>query len=203
MRTVALCVLVGVSALSAADRVIQSPTATKIRYRQIRAEYRFEPTRPKNNDVWLGYGLDREVEIEAQIQRREGKASLGTFNASYLFITPVMDAAPGISFGVRDALDRTDARRLWYMAVTFRYGLEGQYNQRTPMEVTAGFGFGKRSGIFTGVTIPFTWQFRLIAEYDLTQPRAGFEYWTHQGFSVRTIFERGTTNLAVRYVAKF
>lgn len=203
MRAPCLLLLLGLSAWSAADRIILAPNALKVWNRNVRVEYMFEPSRSQNWGTYLAVGLTDNIEAEFILNHLEGRPTLGTFNASYQFIVPIVDTAPGLSIGVQDALDRTPERRMAYLAITQRFGLDGQYNSQTPLEITMGFGFGRRAGVFVGAMVPFTWQFRLLAEHNINRVAAGFEYQPFHGSAVRAIFQNGSTQLSLRYTMKF
>jgi len=203
MRVSCLLVLLCLSGAAAADRIILAPNALKVWNRNARIEYMTEPTKSDNWRTFLAVGLTPNLEAELILNRLENRPTLGSFNASYQFIVPIVDTAPGVSVGVQDALDRTPERRMYYLAFTQRFGLDGPYNSQNPLEITAGFGFGRRSGVFVGAMIPFTWQFRLLAEHDLNRVAGGFEYQPFHGSAIRAIFQQGSTQLSFRYTFKF
>lgn len=203
MRILVVATLGFLCAVALADRIMLAPTATKVRYRQARFETAFEATKSRNAWGALTVGVLPEVEAELFLERWEGKPTLGTVSLSYQYLPPLMDTAPGLAIGVQDAADRTALGRMYYVAFTMRKALDGEFVGDTPLELTMGFGFGRRSGVFGGVSLPFTWQFRLLAEHDLRGPRAGLEYRMHSGLAFRTMFEEGRTSLAARYTVKF
>lgn len=198
-----LCLVAGLLAsISSADRLINIPTALKVRYNQARFEYKWEPTKRENDRGYLGVGVTRDLEVEAIFESRSMER-IGSLNLTYQYLVPIVDTAPGLAIGVQDAMDRTPDRRMYYLAFTHRYGLDGQHNSMVPLEFTLGFAFGKRSGVFTGVSLPFTWQFRALAEHDLRRPSLGFEYQTHFGLTGRVIFTEGSTQLGFKYTFKY
>lgn len=195
--------LLGLAAIGSADRIILAPNALKVLNRTARLEYLFEPSRTDNWRTYLGVGVTKDVEVEFLVDHLENRSQLGTINASYQLLIPIVDTAPGIAFGVQDIMDRTPERRMYYLAFTQRFGLDGPYNSTTPLEITTGFGFGRRSGVFVGAMLPMTWQFRILAEHDLNRVAGGFEYRPFQGAAVRAIFQSGSTQLGLRYTVKF
>lgn len=200
------CAWMGIFLLAAAaqaDRIILAPSATKLLNRQVRLEYMWEQSKRDRFDAFLTVGATKDIELEFQLDRFDRDVTLGTLNATYLFVPAIVDTAPGLAFGVQDALDRTRDGRMYFIALTYRVGLDGDFNSRTPLEVTAGGGFGRRSGMFMGAQIPFTWQFRGLAEHDLRRVSAGFEYRAFPGFAARAVWREGQTLLSVRYTAKF
>lgn len=191
------------AAMAQADRIVFAPAATKLLNRQARLEYVWEPSKRDRFDMYLAAGVTKDIEVEFQLDRFDRDVSLGTFSASYLYVPAIVDTAPGLALGVQDAMDRTRDGRMYYVALTYRMGLSGDFNSRTPMELTVGGGFGHRSGVFMGAQIPFTWQFRLLAEHDLRRVNAGFEFRPFHGFAVRTVWREGQSLISLRYTAKF
>ena len=189
--------------MACADRIILAPNALKVLNRSARLEYLFEPSRTGNWRTYLGLGLTKDVEVDLLLSHFENRAQLGTFNASYQFLIPIVDTAPGIAFGIQDVMDRTPERRMYYVAFTQRFGLDGPANSTTPLELTTGFGVGRRSGVFVGFMLPMTWQFRILAEHDLNRVAGGFEYRPFRGGALRAIFQSGSTHLGLRYTYRF
>lgn len=203
MRAYCLLVLLCLTAVATADRIILAPNALKVWNRHARVEYMVEPTKADNWRAFLAVGLTPNLEAELVLNGLENRSQLATFNTSYQFIVPIVDTAPGISIGVQDALDRTPERRMYYLAITQRFGLNGDFNSQNPLEITTGFGFGRRAGVFIGAMLPFTWQFRLLAEHDINRVAGGFEYQPFHGSAIRAIFQQGSTQLSFRYTVKF
>lgn len=194
---------VGLCSLSFADRIILAPNALKVRNQQARLEYDFELTRHRNARAYLGIGVTKEIEAEFILDRMETKPDLASLNLSYQFVPCIADAAPGISFGVQDLMDRTIERRMFYTAFTYRFGMDGQYNSNTPLELSLGFGVGRRNGVFVGAMIPFTWQFRLLADHNIQGVSAGLEYFPLHNASVRWIFRDGQSQLGIRWTTRW
>lgn len=185
-----------------ADRLISIPIGNKIRYRFVRAEFRMLNEHRERYIAALGMGVTRDLEVEVFMDRLGGRAR-GTFDVAFSQLPPIVDTSPGISIGVRDVLNRTADGRYSYLAFTNRIGLDGEFNGGTPMELTLGARFGKTSGAFVGVMLPFTWQFRLLAEHDAKRAAAGLEYLPFHGWSVRLMTDERGPSCAVRYIARF
>ncbi len=203
MRSPAVLLALSLAGVASADRIFIVPTGSKILLNTIRAEYRYEPSRPTNYSAYLGMGLTKEIELELITDRFGPDAALGSFNFSYTFLNPIVDTSPGISFGVQDGLDRTEFGRMYYLALSYRMSQDGRYTEHAPVELTLGGGFGRRSGIFVGLQVPFTWHFRGFVEHDTRRLTTGFEYRVFKGFAVRTMFRYGQTNWAFRYTYRF
>lgn len=194
----------GWATLGAADRIILVPTGSKLLLRQARVEYMTELTRKRSdNRVMLGYGFTKEIEAEFVLDRIAPNPRLGTFNLGYTYLGPIIDTSPGVTIGVQDALNRTREGRMYYVAFTYRMGLDGRYNSGVPLELTVGGGFGERSGVFTGVVMPFTWQFRFMAEHDTVAITSGFEFRPVRGAAVRLLWREGTPIGSLRYTVRF
>jgi hypothetical protein len=191
------------TALAPADRIIFAPNALKVLNRTARLEYLYEPSRPDNSRGYLAVGLSTEIEAELVFERLEGRPLISTFNASFQYLIPIVDTSPGLAFGVQDAMDRSAEGRMYYIAFTQRFGLDGKFNSSAPLEISGGFGFGRRSGVFIGASIPFTYQFRFLAEHDLRKVSAGFELRPFNGAALRVLFHEGQTQLGARYTFKF
>lgn len=202
VRSAALALFaLGLPAAAIADRLIVVPIATKLLYRMYRLEVRTDG----DDKTWthIGVGLTREIEAEFQMERLSANRWVGTLDVAYNYMVPIVDTVPGVSIGMRDLFDRTEEGRFAYLAFTQRLGLDGEFNSHTPMEVTLGAKFGRRSSPFVGVSIPFTWQFRGLAEHDGRFLRAGFEYRASTNFSLRWVTEERGPSWSLRWTARF
>lgn len=181
-----------------AERLILSPTATKILFNRAR----FETLVDRNGHApryWLGYGLTRDVDLEFTSER-SGNLSL---NASYNLLTAFTDFAPGLSVGIQDALNKTQGGRRTFLAVTYRLGLDDPQNQGVPFEIHTGITVGHFTRPFVGVQIPFTWQTRLLAEHDGRAVNAGFEFRPVPGAAFRWLQMDGRPHWSLSYSTKF
>ncbi len=203
MRCAGMGILFVLASVGFADRIILVPTGTKLLHKQVRIEFMGENRTENRYSTFLGVGLTKDIELELQLTRFDRDVSLGTFNLSYQFTPAIVDTAPGLAFGVQDAMDRTREGRMYYMSLTYRLGLDGEFNSRTPLELTCGGGFGRRSGVFFGVMIPFTWSFRVLAEHDLRRFTSGIEYQPIHGLGLRAMFRDQETLFGVRFTKRF
>ena len=92
---------------------------------------------------------------------------------------------------------------MYYIATTIRIGLSGEFNSNTPLELTLGGGVGRKSGVFVGFELPFTWQFRLLAEHDIRRVTAGVEYRPFTGAGVRLMVRDEGPLVGFRYSMRF
>lgn len=179
------------------------PTGTKILFNRMRTEFQLEPTKNHNYRAFLGYGVTREIEAELMLDRFDRRPSVLTGDFSYNYLGALTDTLPGVSLGVRDIADRTEDGRQIYIAITYRVSAESEFNNDVPLELTLGAGSGRRSPLFVGVQVPFTWSFRLLAEHDGNMPRLGFEYFPKKDWSARLQFDERRTTLSLRWSARF
>jgi hypothetical protein len=203
VRGLIIVALVGLAGLSFADRIILAPSALKVRNRHVRFEYDVELNRNRNARGYLAVGMTREIEAELILDRVESKPDLASLNLSYQYLPCIVDAAPGISIGVQDLMDRTIERRMAYVAFTYRFGMDGPHNSFTPLELSLGFGVGRRNGVFVGVMVPFTWQFRLLADHNIRGVSAGLEYFPLHNASLRWIFREGQSQIGMRWTSRW
>lgn len=205
MRWIVIALGLGWATLATADRIVFAPTGSKLLMRQARIEFMTGLTRQReDNRLYLGYGLTKEIEAEFMLDRIAPNARLGTMNLSYTYLGPIIDTSPGVTVGVQDIMNRTAEGRFAYLAFTYRMGLDGRYNASVPMELTLGGGGGsRRSGLFTGVVLPLTWQFRAFAEHDTRRITAGFEFRPLNGAALRLMWREGSPLASVRYTVRF
>ncbi|MFN3730150.1 MAG: hypothetical protein ACK4XJ_10595 [Fimbriimonadaceae bacterium] len=164
-----------ISAVAVADRVITVPTGKKIPVNSVRWESYFETRRADGVEWLLAAGLTREIELEL-VGDRFDRHVRPALNVSYNYIAPFTDMTPGLSVGVRDVMNVTPQGRSPYLAATYRIGLDGDHNQRTPAELTLGVGTGGFRGVFVGFFFPVTDSWRLIGDHDGHTVSGGIEF---------------------------
>lgn len=199
-----MAMALGWAASAAADRIVFVPTGTKLLMRQARVEFMTNLTRNRSTHrTYVGLGVTKEIEAEFVLDRWAPNATLGTLNLGYTYIPPIVDTSPGLTIGVQDLMNRTPEGRLGYVAFTYRMGLDGQYNSGASLELTLGGGFGHRGGLFTGVVLPWTWQFRSFAEHDSRAITAGFEFRPVAGAAIRLMWRENEPLASIRYSHRF
>lgn len=174
MRRLAL-VLACLPGLAFADRTIFSPMGRKIPAGTYRLEVAFDAAETKRTQSFLTMGLTPFLELELRSESLRSDAQTGTFDLSYNHVDPVVNVTPGLSLGIRDALNRTQDGRQAYIALTLHTGLTGDLNQNVPMETTIGYATGRNRSVFAGAVMPITEKFRLLTEFDTHRVTHGLE----------------------------
>lgn len=170
---------------ASADRLFLLPVGKKIPFRTGRVEYTFDASEHSTNRGWLGLGLTNIFDLELTYEQFGGRDRVHSVDFSYNYITPITDFGPGISVGVRDALNDTQEGRYYYLATTHLVGLEGAMNQNVPAEFTIGYAAGSRNGLFASAYIPFTEFFRAITEFNKSGVTNGLELRPQRNLTVR------------------
>ncbi len=197
MRHSALFAALGMAALACADRAIFSPMGTVVREGRA-AVSQIGASDLRQESTWFAYGpaVGWEVGVEVRGLRRSG--SEAGLDASYSLLSPIVDLAPGIAFGVQDALgELPEGRRIWLAAV-WDVGNDGRHNQDIPTRVTTGVVAKDGGRWFGSVRLPFSRHFSLTAEHDGFEPAASLDLSPLQGLAVRAIFRGGRNLLGVR-----
>lgn len=199
VRTIAVALSLLAVLPAAADRLLFIPTGKKLPQGTVRGEWLFDGGDRERNRFYLGAGVTRNLEFEFLTfsPAVSGGNRLDSLNLSYNYVDPVVGFVPGLTLGVRDLLNRSEGRAL-FLATTYRIGLVGDYNSDTPAELTLGVGTKPYRGAFVGVTLPFTATFRVIAEHDSRDLRAGFELKPHRDLAFRWFHQEqgGTWSLS-------
>lgn len=193
--------LLGSSAL--ADRFITIPTGSKIPFRTTRAELMIEPTRDANAYLFLGIGIGKTFEIEIRGEAFSGVDDVLTADIAYNLNSPLVDLAPGISFGVLDLADNTSEGRRGYFAITIRQAQQIDFPGGTPLEFTVGASFGRLHTPFVGAMVPFSDDFRLLFEHSGYRLSAAMEFRSRQAPTIRLVFREHETLLSFSGVARF
>lgn len=192
----ALLVLTGGSA--SADRLINIPTGKKLPFDEIRAEFVFGG-HPAYDRGFLGMGVGLQFDAELIYERLSPNPGFVSFNFAYNYVTPVTDVSPGVSVGVRDAMNKTSDGRAFYLATTFRIATDID----APAELTIGGGTQSLRGFFVGAMLPLTNRLRLLGEHDSLRWTAGLEVRPVQGLFLRALFRQDRTQLSVGYAVRF
>ena len=196
MKSFSTLAMLMILCVAHADRFITIPTGTKIRAGTIRTEIQ---RLPSDNfwQGWLGYGINQNLDAEIGESWLSGKSSGPELNFGYNYVLPITDISPGISFGVQDFTNTGKEGRAAYMAITYSYGNDGDYNQDTPTQLTFGF-WTRRSGLlFVGLSLPFSEQIRLIAAHDGAFLMAGVEYRPTQATILRVLTQESRLFLSL------
>lgn len=184
-----------------AERLIFLPIGSKIPFRTARFEW-LQATSGRDYRGYLGFGVNRDFDAEILLDGNGSKTSNGSLSFSYNFISPIVDAMPGISVGVTDLLDRTRSGREYYIATTFAQGIEGaEFADR--FDITFGYQAGRRNGLFVGVRLPFNSNFSFLTEFDGNKPTAALEYRVNSALALRLIGKERQCFLDLRYAYRF
>lgn len=181
-----------------ADRLISIPTGKKLPFDEVRAEFVFGG-KPAYDRGYLGMGIGLQFDAELLYERLSPNPAFVSFNFAYNYVTPVTDLSPGVSVGVRDALNRTADGRAFYVATTFRIATD----TNAPAELTIGGGTQSLRGFFVGAMLPLTERIRLLGEHDSLRWTAGIEVRPFRGLFLRTLFRQDRTQLSVGYAVRF
>ncbi len=203
MRSILILALLGAVAVAQAERLILIPTGKKYAKGMLRTEWLLAGKHPDDVQWFLGTGIGDSFDAEILYERLGPNPHVSSVNFAYNYLVPVVNLTPGISFGVRDLMNKTADRRSLYLATTFRIGLDGDYNSDVPMELTIGVGTESIKGLFVGVMIPASENFRLLAEHDSLRITAGFEIRPVKGFGFRALFRENRTLWGLNYEMRF
>jgi len=202
VRSLLVISLLVLASTSFADRIVDVPTATRLRDDMARFEFLGVPGRDRSQ-AWLGIGVAKSFELELTAEKFDSNAYVGSFNVAYNYILPITDLTPGVSLGMKDVLNRTRDGRSAYVAWTQRYGNIGELNQNVPTEFTIGASSQPDGPFFVGLMVPLAEHLRLLAEHNGKRLTAGVEMRPIPNVGVRLLF-RQDENLAGLWVsAKF
>ncbi len=184
-----------------ADRLINTPTATKLVAGSVRLEQMFGLSNRSEMRESLLYAVDDTVEVEARRFRSAGRDDT-TFDLYATIISPFKGYAPGIAVGMRDVLGATsDGRRGW-VAVTFREAFQlGEFERGA--DITIGGFIGTRGSALLALSIPLGPDLRLLAENDGIRLSAGFQYSPIRNLELRLVTEDRTPLGSFRYSLRF
>ena len=188
---------------ASADRLIMIPTGRKMLSKVAKFDFLVVPSRGRMQ-VWVGKGLSEIFELEFSVESFDSSRTVTSVNFAYNYVPPLLpDEAPGISFGVQDALNVTEDGRGIYIAATFLYGNYGVHNQDVPTELTIGL-WNKAEGIaFGGALLPFSKHLLLVAEHDTKRITAGFEIRPVNYVRFRFLFRQDQVMLGLQVHARF
>ncbi len=175
MRIWIVLALAATAAAASADRLIYIPTARKIPFGSFKYEFRAEPRVKGEIEHYLGIGLTKSLELELRSQNLGLPTAQTTFDLTYNYISPITGLTPGFAFGIQDILDNTAEGTRPFIVATFREGFQA-INGEFPADFTLGVTMARKQ-IYpvVGASIPFSEEFRLLAEHDGFRISAGFE----------------------------
>lgn len=184
-----------------ADRIITVPTARKLPFRTVRYELQAHPGGNRVSESYLGIGIGTALEIELRHGAARSGGAEGTIDFAYNYLPPILDA-PGISFGIQDALDRTPDGQRFFFAIGFR-PMFSTLSGDVPADVTLGAFLGRVDSAFVGVAIPFSEQVRLLAEHNGYRLSSGFEIRPVRTIGLRAILRDQALHLGFWATKRF
>lgn len=197
-----LLVAVLLPAAAMGDRLIDLPIGRKIPFRAVRLEYRGERAFQGRNEIYVGYGIGTQFEIEARTLALGGQAERATFDLAYNLIGPISGLSPGISVGVLDVPGSTSDGTRAYAVATFREPAPLDTGD-SYSEVTIGFTFGRLTSPMFGASLPLTNRIRLMGEHNGYRLAAGAEYRPIPDVSLRFLVRGQQTFLSVGVTRRF
>jgi hypothetical protein len=202
VRTLAAATVLLLSCAASADRLVLIPTGKKL----LSETFQLEILTDHSRDItmgWVGLGLGQSFDVEVTGESFDDNRMVNSVDFSYNYTVPIVDFAPGISFGVQDAMNVTERGRNLYMAVTYRFGNYGELNQDIPTELTFGFWSRAQGVLFAGVRLPFSETFSVLAEHDSENLTAGIELSPHEGVAFKALFRQDQVMLSFRVQSRF
>ncbi len=188
---------------SFAERLFFIPTGNKLRNDKIHLESWQQKGSFRDRVSFIGLGISDSFEFEIRDERGRSANTRTSFDFAYNYLVPFADIAPGITFGVQDVLDKTSERRSFYGAITWKFNQFEPVNANSPVEVTLGVGTARYRGLFLGTRLPFTDQFRFIAEHDSRKLSAGFEVVPFKDAKLIWMTDEKNYSLGASYSIKF
>jgi len=202
VRPVVCLIVLGASVAAHADRDITVPLGRKLLDGTFRLEYSGVPG-GRDAKAWLGAGFLKAYEMEVSWEGTKSRDWTTSLDLSYNYTPPIVDVAPGLSVGVQDVLNKTEGGRAAYLALTYRYGNEGVFNQDVPTELTFGL-WTRSSGLaFVNVSLPFSDRVFLLAEHDSRRAAAGVRIRPLPCLDLKTVFETDGTHFGLSLRQKF
>jgi hypothetical protein len=181
------CALV-VAGVASADRLVNVPTARPLSKNAIRFEYLGGLNSSTAEEQFVAFSVLSGLEFEVRRRIRPDENGRSTFDLGYNLLSPVASTAPGISVGVLDGLGETLDGRRAFIALTFRELLDiGEVGENG--DVTLGYQTGSLSGLFVGISLPFSGRTRMIVEHNGARLTSGFETNLLKGLDARLFIQ--------------
>ncbi len=201
LATVLVCGVL--AATASADRLFLLPVGKHIPFGSARLEHTFDGSDSRTNQSWLGFGVTNIFDMAISYEEFSGRNRVGSVDFAYNYTTPITDFGPGLSVGVRDALNETRDGRYYYIAMTKYVGLQGELNQDVPLEFTVGYAAGSRNGLFGGATVPLTYFFRFVTEFTKDGVTSGLEARPFRDFSVKWMHREQQSLWSLGWTTRF
>jgi hypothetical protein len=195
--------ILALTCVSHADRVITVPRGGKIPVGTLRGEYFFEPQSPGSSLSFLGTGINSYFDIEFARHDLRNQESYTEVNLNFNLNAPLAGYAPGISFGILDAADQSPLGLRGYIAVSFQDNGGGPIGSNSNVETTLGVFVGRDSNAFIGVSMPLHERFRFLVEHDGIGVNAGAELRLQQGAFFKLLFLDSKTLVSAGATIRF
>jgi hypothetical protein len=114
----------------------------------------------------------------------------------------VSDIAPGVAFGVQDALGTTQDGRRFFFCVTSNTAMETELSHNLYVQTTLGMFFGKNTSPFVGTSFPFGTSLRLLVEDNGIRPAIGLELKPLRYLSFKYLMRDGAGYMTMQFTGK-
>jgi hypothetical protein len=199
---ISIVFLAALEPLAGAERLISIPTAHKLPNWDFRAEGFYNPGAVQWQLGYAGVALPPNYELEFRNERFGNGVGGDTFDFTYNVLSPVSDIAPGIAFGVQDALGSTQDGRRFFACLTANTAMETDLSHNLYIQTTIGMFAGKRTSPFLGISVPFGTNLRLLLEDNGYRPSIGMEIKILRYLAVRYIARDQAGYLSVQVTGK-
>ncbi|MEI7984292.1 MAG: hypothetical protein WCI55_01590 [Armatimonadota bacterium] len=195
-------VLVGMGALSFADRIIDVPIGRSLKMGTFQISDLEGMNQSGSRDRYFAYAPLVGLEFGVRQRMRPNESGHATFDVAYNLVAPVAALSPGISVGVLDGLNETLDGRRTYVAFTFRELLDVG-DKGANGEATMGIQFGHLNSGFVGVSLPLSNNLRFLVEHNGVRISTGFELAIDKSIRGRMITQDGTLLLGLNLSRRF
>lgn len=202
MRKATLFFALAIAAGAQADRLISIPTAHKLPDWTWQAEGFYNPAAVQWQIGYIGVALPPSYEVAFHNERFGGGSGGNTFDFTYNLLSPVTGIAPGIAFGVQDAMNSTPDHRRYFLAITTSTPEDLDLSHHLSAQTTLGVFTGARTSPFLGMSIPFGTSLRLLIEDNGYRPAFGWELKVHRYGAIRYILRDRSSFITFQLTGK-
>lgn len=201
-RVVGFGLAAAIASTASADRLVNVPTARPLSKNAIRFEYLGGLNNSSAQEQFVAFSVLNGLELEVRRRIRPEESGRTTFDLGYNILSPVASTAPGISLGLLDGLGETVDGRRAFLALTFRELLDiGEVGENG--DVTLGYQTGKLSGLFVGISLPFSGRTRMIVEHNGARMTSGLESNLTKGLDARIFIQDNLLLGGISFSRKF
>lgn len=203
MRAVLPLSLLLVAQITFADRLIEMPTASKVRKNVFRAETWFDRGRTSQMRGYLVGGITDTFELALRTEHLSSEKDKYSFDLAYQVVPSLPDLTPGIAFGVMDGADRTEEGRRFYGVMSFKFAVDGEGLSFIPGELSIGLRYRRSASPMAGISLPLSPYAKALLEHDGLKLNVGIEYKFNRALSLRFLERGQTSTLVLRYGVRF